>query len=270
MKDLQRDFTPLSHCPPFVGRFKKKRLKQNPLEALPVRPTPKADARRRRRALPLDQLQQFVEVVRTRPLANARTAIQKRKDRPSETHCNLKPGYEAALLLKGRERALVYAAAASTGFREGELSEMRVGDLGLGGTQPHIRLGGDRTKNGQEAVMPLSSEMAAALKDWVSDTGKKPGDLLFAVPNYSTVMRNWKKDLAAAGIQYRDDQGRYFDFHSLRKCLGSFLRLAGIDPAVSMKLMRHSDIRLTMQVYNDDQLADLHRVVQSIPQLRVG
>lgn len=77
-------------------------------------------------------------------------------------------------------------------------------------------------------------------------------------------------DLAAAGIPYQDGQGRYFDFHSLRKCLGSFLRLAGVDPAVSMRMMRHSDIRLTMQVYNDDQLTDLHHVVQSIPQLKLG
>lgn len=248
----------------------KKRLKQNPLEALPVRPTPKAEARRRRRALPLDQLQKFVEVVRTRPLDNARTATQKRKARPSKTLCNIKPKHEAALLLKGRERALIYAVAASTGFREGELSDMLVGDLSLEGPQPFIRLTGDRTKNSQDAVVPLSPEMAAALKDWVADTGKKPADLLFRVPNYSTVMRNWKKDLAAAGIPYQDGQGRYFDFHSLRKCLGSFLRLAGVDPAMSMKMMRHSTIRLTMEVYNDDQLIDLHRVVESLPQLKVG
>lgn len=67
----------------------KRRLKQNPLESLPVRPTPKAEARRRRRALPLDQLQKFVEVVRTRPLDNARTATQKRKSCPSQMLCNI-------------------------------------------------------------------------------------------------------------------------------------------------------------------------------------
>lgn len=68
---------------------------------------------------------------------------------------------------------------------------MRIDDLSLEGPQPIIRLTGDRTKNSQEAVVPLSPEMAVALEDWIADTGKKLADLLFRVPNYSTVMRNW-------------------------------------------------------------------------------
>jgi hypothetical protein len=42
------------------------------------------------------------------------------------------------------------------------------------------------------------------------------------------------------------------------KSLGTQLRLAGVDPSVSKQMMRYSDIRLTMEVYNDDRLHDLN------------
>jgi hypothetical protein len=40
--------------------------------------------------------------------------------------------------------------------------------------------------------------------------------------------------------------GRYADFHSLRKSLGTALRRAGVDVAVSRQFLRHSDVRLTL------------------------
>jgi integrase len=245
----------------------KKRLASNPLAALPIRAVPDAEKRRKRRALLPLQLQAFVNVVTTRPLVNAQTAIQRRKHRPSSRVAVLAPTTVARLERKGRERALLYATAASTGFREGELSVLRVCDLHLEGTSPAARLAGEMTKNGKDATIPLTGERAAALRDWIGETGKGPTDPVFDVPGYSSVMRNWKKDLRAAGIPYRDDRGRVFDFHSLRKCLGTFLRLAGIDPAASMKMLRHSDIRLTMQVYNDDELQELIPVVNTLPRL---
>ncbi len=240
----------------------KKRLAENPLVALPVRPVSDADRRRKRRALLPEQLQAFVRVVTTRPLVNAQAAIQRRKYRPSRRPASLAPKTVQALEQKGRQRALLYATAAATGFREGELSVLRVCDLQLDGPALAARLPGTVTKNGNDATIPLTAEMAAALSDWIKETGRTGTATVYDVPGYSSVMRAWKKDLRAAGIPYRDDRGRVFDFHSLRKCLGTFLRLAGVDPATSMKLMRHSDIRLTMQTYNDDELQELAPVVK--------
>jgi integrase len=245
----------------------KKRLSVNPLMALPVRPVGDADKRRKRRALSSEQLQAFVRVVTTRPLVNAQEAAQRRKYRPSRHPANLAPETVKALEQKGRERALLYATAASTGFREGELSVLRVCDLQLDGLALAARLPGSVTKNGRDATIPLTPELAAALREWITEAGRAGTDAVFNVPGYSSVMRAWKKDLRGAGIPYRDDRGRVFDFHSLRKCLGTFLRLAGVDPATSMKLMRHSDIRLTMQVYNDDELQELAPVVNALPRL---
>jgi hypothetical protein len=48
-----------------------------------------------------------------------------------------------------------------------------------------------------------------------------------------------------------------FDFHALRKSLGMHLQF-----------MRHGDIWLTMQVYNDDTLHDLAGVAAQLPVIR--
>ena len=88
--------------------------------------------------------------------------------------------------------------------------------------------------------------------------GRGPDDPVFAIPLYDELLKALKKDLAYAGIPYRDELGRVFDFHSLRKCLGSYLRQAKVDPAVSKLYMRHGDIRLTMETYDDERLHDLH------------
>jgi integrase len=118
------------------------------------------------------------------------------------------------------------------------------------------------TKNGEDATLPLPTHLADALCDWVA--GRAAADPVFAIPSHGAeLLKAFKKDLAHAGIPYRDDLGRYADFHSLRKSLGTALRQAGVDVAVSRRLMRHSDVRLTLQVYNDDRLHDLHEAAVS-------
>jgi len=56
-------------------------------------------------------------------------------------------------------------------------------------------------------------------------------------------------DLAEAGIDYKDDMGRVFDFHGLTHETGTLLAASGIHPKVAQSIMRHSDINLTMSLY---------------------
>src|SRR5262249_2144562 len=95
------------------------------------------------------------------------------------------------------------------------------------------------------------------------------GDLLFDVPAYSQTCKLLRKDLKKAGIPYQDANGRYCDFHAFRKCTASFLRQAGVDPSVSMRYLDHSDIRMTMQVYNDEDLLDARSALDAMPRLVV-
>lgn len=53
-------------------------------------------------------------------------------------------------------------------------------------------------------------------------------------------------DLEAAGLPYRDESGRFFDFHSLRHQFLSNLAKAGVYPKVMQVLARHSTITLTL------------------------
>lgn len=249
------------------GKFltkERKRIKTNPFLEIPSRPTPKATAVRRRRAITAEQLRHLIDTVQKRPLENVLNAACLRKSRPSSREAYIDDDYRGLLLRKGRERSLLYAFAAATGFRESEISALKVRNVHLG-SAPCVRLSGKETKNGKDACIPLASDLATALGSWIADTERGPDDRLFRVAGFCSLMRAWRKDLRAAGIPYRDAEGRVFDFHSLRKCLGTYLRMANIDPATSMKMMRHSDIRLTMEIYNDDTLLEMAPVAAMLP-----
>ena len=103
------------------------------------------------------------------------------------------------------------------------------------------------TKNHLDAIIWLHSDLVEVLR------AIRPKDASADDPVFPEVpsMHMLKKDLAAAGIPYKDRLGRQADFHSLRHTFGTNLSRAGVLPRVAMELMRHSDLRLTMKVYTD-------------------
>lgn len=54
-----------------------------------------------------------------------------------------------------------------------------------------------------------------------------------------------KKDLKRAGIEY-ENKNRRIDFHALRHTLATNLACRGVTPRIAMEILRHSDIRVTM------------------------
>ncbi len=241
---------------------RKKKLAVNPLRQVS---RAVGDEKRKRRALPLDQLQRLLDAARTRPLDEAR--IIRKGVRKGQSGAQVKPAVQARLERIGRQRALLYLTALHTGLRRGELASLRVNDLNLDAPSPFLELDGSRTKNKQTALQPIRADLAAELKSWIADTGKHSTDKVFVVPSSTMVSKFFKKDLKKAGIPYQDDKGRFFDFHALRKCTGTYLRRAKVDPAISKLYLRHSDIRLTMEVYNDESLADLTEAMEAMPRL---
>ena len=69
------------------------------------------------------------------------------------------------------------------------------------------------------------------------------------------------RDLAYAGLDGEDDQGRVLDLHSLRVTFISRLSAAGVHPRTTQALARHAKIDLTMRVYTDLRLLDLRGAV---------
>ena len=72
-------------------------------------------------------------------------------------------------------------------------------------------------------------------------------------------------DLRAAGIAKTDTQGRTLDIHCLRHTFATLLARNGVSPATAQKLMRHSDIRLTMNLYTQLDLADTASALAALP-----
>ncbi|MGE5056730.1 MAG: tyrosine-type recombinase/integrase [Acidobacteriota bacterium] len=101
--------------------------------------------------------------------------------------------------------------------------------------------------------MPLDSSLIDVLKAW-KQTSKfsAASDWMFASPSqlgrlpwsYDQVWRVYKKAASAAGIGT-------LGTHSLRHTYRSLLDSVGTPLAVQQKLMRHTDIRTTMNVYGD-------------------
>jgi len=77
-------------------------------------------------------------------------------------------------------------------------------------------------------------------------------------------METFRADLKAAGIVEVDPQGRRADFHALRHTFAKNLSRGGVAPRVAMKLMRHSDMRLTTNVYTDPELSQTEDALASL------
>ncbi len=53
--------------------------------------------------------------------------------------------------------------------------------------------------------------------------------------------------------------------HCLRHTFATLLARSGVSPSVAQKLMRHSDIRLTMNIYTHLDLSDTAGAVAALP-----
>src|SRR4029079_10971874 len=111
------------------------------------------------------------------------------------------------------------------------------------------------SKNRRESVQPLPPDVTEALRGYLAERPAEeavwPGTW---VKHAAEMLR---ADLSAAGIPYRDGEARVADFHALRHSYITLLERSGVTPKLAQELARHSDIRLTMNVYTHARLHDL-------------
>ena len=160
-------------------------------------------------------------------------------------------------------RAQVYLTAVYTGLRRAELAALRWGDVRLMATTPYIQLRAEATKAHRADRVPLRGELADALRQ------ARPANATDIAPVFTDMptMPNYRADLRAAGIPYKDAQGRQADFHALRHTFGTMLAQSGTGVRTSMELMRHTDVKLTMGVYCDPHLLATASAVENLPTL---
>jgi hypothetical protein len=66
-------------------------------------------------------------------------------------------------------------------------------------------------------------------------------------------------------LAYVDRQGRFADFHANRHTFITNLGRAGVSPKTTQTLARHSDIRLTMNVYSHTDLEKKADAIRRLP-----
>jgi hypothetical protein len=157
---------------------------------------------------------------------------------------------------------LIYKTALLTGLRARELRTLCVGDLSFGDV-PFLTLRHSNEKSRKGSTVPLKSDLARELSKWVQ--GKEATDLVFKVP--TGLLRILNRDLVAAGIDKIDELGRRVHVHALRHSTGTHLSAAGVARRTAQAVMRHSDLKLTMETYTDEQLLDKAGAVEMLPTL---
>ena len=193
--------------------------------------------------------------------------------------------------LSGPDRAMLYTVALHTGLRASELASLSARSIQLDSSPPTITVEAAYSKRRRRDLQPIPGWLAERLRPWLgnrfgaeicsSDPASPPanGDHAGAekVPDPETKLwpGTWseraaamlRRDLQAAGIPYKDDRGRQFDFHALRHQFISNLASAGVHPKVAQQLARHSTISLTMDRYTHVELADLAGALDLLPRL---
>ncbi len=255
-----------------------KHVASNPFDGF-ARYDAKSDCRRKRRSLNEQELIRLLKVAQERPLIEAAT-IRKGK-RKGEHVANLRDETRQRLERLGRERALIYKTLILTGLRKNELASITVGQCRLTGSRPFIELASADEKNRQGSDIPIRSDLAAELTDWIKGkpgqrqtirldektNAADPGEPLFTVP--AGLVRILDRDLIAAEIPKVDERGYSVDVHAMRHSFGSLLSQGGVAPRTAQAAMRHSSIDLTMNVYTDPKLLDVHAALDSLPKLAI-
>ena len=237
------------------------RLSWHDLNKLP-KADERADPKRQRRALTADEIGRLLAVAAHRPLDDARTI--RRGKRKGQRTADIRPEVVERLLALGRERVLVYRTLIYTGLRRNELRTLTVSRLDLTPGSECVRLEAANEKNRAGSTIPLRSDLAAELRQWIGEKNLDPADRLFTVPGGLRLILD--RDMRTAGIPKRDDRGRTVDVHALRTTFGTMLSTSGTAPRTAQAAMRHSDIKLTMGVYTDAGHLDVRQAVERLPE----
>jgi integrase len=191
----------------------------------------KEDSRHDRRTISLDELQRLIAVAEQGP---------------------------EVLGMAGPVRALCYRLAVATGLRYSEIASIRPESFDW--KAPAVAVAPCYTKNGENAVMPLTDDLAAYVATLPEGTS------VFPLPKGKGA-ELLQADLAVAGIAYQDASGLFFDFHSLRCELATLADAAGISPRVVQRLMRHSTLELTGR-YTRPRAVDIENAACMLPSLK--
>lgn len=184
----------------------------------------------------------------------ARMQMMKQTERRRSSRA-LSPDELSALLGVARgQRGLYYRVSARAGLRWGEVAALRWKHIDLAGGWIHLEAAHTKAKRADE--LPIADDLAAALSKARGAAGDD--DLLFTG---KPTRKTFQRDCERAGLR----DARELSPHCLRRTFGTHLAISGVLPQVAQRLMRHSDINLTLKHYTDLKLFDLKGATARLP-----
>jgi hypothetical protein len=159
-----------------------------------------------------------------------------------------------------------------------------VSQLELDASVPHAVLYAADEKNREGSHIPLRSDLVSDLRVWLREKlhvlqecargrgepipVRLSGDTPVLVLSQE-FLKIFNRDLAAANLPKKDGRGRSADLHSLRYSFASLLSARGVPLRTAQAAMRHSDPKLTANVYTDPVLLDIAGAIESLPDLPI-
>src|SRR5437660_1995901 len=209
--------------------------------------------------------------------------------------CKTTSDYEAMILtpqqafivlmnLEEPERTLTLLAA-STGLRISECLGLQWEDVNFAESLIYVRrtwtcgrVGVPKSK-ASHAPVPLHPLLAEFMQEWKSKTSYfQPENWVFASfklkarqPRVANmlVQHHLRPAAIRAGVLRKGEKVR-FGFHNLRHSLASFLVRTKTDPKTVQALLRHSDVKTTLQLYahsvGEDRMAAQGEMLEAILQ----
>ena len=154
-------------------------------------------------------------------------------------------------------RRLIYAVALCTGYRKGELAALKVKDLD---TQHNtLPLAAEFTKGRRNARQPIPAALAVTLRA-VAQGKDAEAPLLHVVFH---IDRQFQSDREKAGIPKTAPGGKAV-FHSLRHSYCSLVIESGATLTEAQRLMRHTDPKLTANIYAHTRPDRLQAVAEAV------
>lgn len=192
----------------------------------------KADLRHQRRAYTVDELQRLIAATQKAPV-----------------RCKM----------SGPRRAFLYRFMAETGLRTREAGSLtpRSFDYEAGMVTVEAAV----SKHRERDEVPMKTGTLAEIESLTKNM--QPQEKIF--PLATRPVWALKKDLQDAGLDYKDEDGRFLDMHSFRHTTGTLLAAQRVHPKTIQRIMRHKDINITMNLYThlyDGQWAD---AVEKLP-----
>ncbi len=200
-------------------------------------------------------------------LSGYNVQTDRRHDRRALTDDELRRLIHAAeqgpvvLGMEGVDRAMLYRLATGTGLRANELRSLTPEAFKLNTTPPTVTVEAGYSKRRRQDTQPIRADLAEMLQVYLAD--RPQGEPGFRIPDKPGKML--RKDLEAATIPYRDSAGRVIDFHALRHTFITNVVKSGASVKVCQELARHSDPKLTMNVYAHLSIHDRAAALQALP-----